>query len=272
MYPARVRERVDVERFNPLLDRNIPILANELANINADAALNASGLENFNSFFFLVFNSYQIRQAMNTNLHKSNRWNVHLFLAVAGMTGIVGLFLPFSWSTSPLKAVSENNLWQIATPAFLSVFITGASIRWLISGSFSKAEKAIAYILSVLSTCVTLLFIFSGGIWPSDVQEWLAYTIPFVVILSGSYLMFKNSGKQVLKETNPLIAMQLAYLANCLFCLVSFWPPEVDKYGLGGWQIGAYFCLAASIIYLIQIALFLMQKNETAYLAEVSVP
>jgi len=41
-YPARVRERVAVEWFNPILDRNIPILADELANINADAAVNAT--------------------------------------------------------------------------------------------------------------------------------------------------------------------------------------------------------------------------------------
>ncbi len=41
-YPARVRERVAVEWFNPVLDRNIPILADELANINADAAVNAT--------------------------------------------------------------------------------------------------------------------------------------------------------------------------------------------------------------------------------------
>ena len=41
-YPARVRERVAVEWFNPVLDRNVPILADELANINADAAVNAT--------------------------------------------------------------------------------------------------------------------------------------------------------------------------------------------------------------------------------------
>jgi hypothetical protein len=44
-YPARVRERVAVEWFNPVLDRNVPILANELANINADAAVNATRMK-----------------------------------------------------------------------------------------------------------------------------------------------------------------------------------------------------------------------------------
>jgi hypothetical protein len=36
------RECVPVESFNPVLDRNIPILANKLAKINADAAVNAT--------------------------------------------------------------------------------------------------------------------------------------------------------------------------------------------------------------------------------------
>jgi len=44
-YPARFRERVAVEWFNPVLDRNIPILADELANINADAAVNATRMK-----------------------------------------------------------------------------------------------------------------------------------------------------------------------------------------------------------------------------------
>ncbi len=44
-YPPRYRERVAVEWFNPVLDRNIPILANELANINADAAVNATRMK-----------------------------------------------------------------------------------------------------------------------------------------------------------------------------------------------------------------------------------
>jgi hypothetical protein len=43
-YYARVRDRVVAEWFNHVLDWNIPVLADELANINADAALYASGV------------------------------------------------------------------------------------------------------------------------------------------------------------------------------------------------------------------------------------
>jgi hypothetical protein len=43
-YYARVRDRVVAEQFNHVMDWNIPVLADELTNINADAALYASGV------------------------------------------------------------------------------------------------------------------------------------------------------------------------------------------------------------------------------------
>jgi len=207
---------------------------------------------------------------MNTILNKSNRWNEHLSLAVAGFFGIVGLFLPFSYNTSPMQALLMKEVWPLGVPFFLSVFISAAAIRWIISGSFSKVEKTIAYFVGAAAAGVTLSFIFNGDSWPSNFQEWLAFPIPIVVFLSGAYLVFRNFRKQVSRETNPLIAMQVAYLANCLFCLVSFWY-NGNNFFSGGWQIGAYFCLAASIVYLIQIVLFSGQKNEIPDQVEVTV-
>ncbi len=199
---------------------------------------------------------------MKTNLSKSNRWNVHLLLAIVGTTGIAGLFLPFSWYTSPLKAVFYNDLWQLAAPAFLSVLITGAYTRWLISGSFSRAEKSIAYFLSAAMVGVSFSFYFNKNVWPLEFQGWVALIISIVVLIFGAYYLFKTFKKRVSNQCSILIAMQVAYLANCLMCLALFWPPKVDNYGLGGWNVGAYFCLMASFVYLIQIALFFTQKNE----------
>jgi hypothetical protein len=39
------RERVAVEWFNPILDKTIPELADKIANVNADAALNATRMK-----------------------------------------------------------------------------------------------------------------------------------------------------------------------------------------------------------------------------------
>ena len=200
---------------------------------------------------------------MNTNLHKSNRWNVHLLLAVLGTTGIAGLFFSFTMEVSPMNAILEKDLWRLAAPFFLAVFVTVASIRRIFSVSFSKVEKVIAYIAGLLAAGVTVSFIFNSDMWPSGLQEWLTFAIPIVVLISGIFLVLINSRKQVSRETNHLIAMQVAYIANCLMCLFMFWPNGGDFFP-GGWQVGAYFCLATSIVYLIQITLFLAQKDEIA--------
>jgi hypothetical protein len=206
---------------------------------------------------------------MNTNLHKSNRWNVHLLLAVAGMTGIAGLFLPFYWDVSPMKALFDKSLWQLAAPALLSVLITVANIRWIISSTFSKAEKVIAFIISLAAAVITLSILYNGNMWPFHFRESFIFLIPQLVLLSGAFFVLRKHKKQVLWETNPLIALQVPYIANCWFCLAMFWPSG-SGFLSGDWEIGAYFCLAASIVYLIQIVLFLTQKNEISDQAEVS--
>ena len=43
-YPARIRERVAVEWFNPVLDKNVPALADQIAEINTEAAINATNM------------------------------------------------------------------------------------------------------------------------------------------------------------------------------------------------------------------------------------
>jgi len=42
--PPKKQERVAVEWFNPILDKNVPKLADEIANINADVAVNATNM------------------------------------------------------------------------------------------------------------------------------------------------------------------------------------------------------------------------------------
>lgn len=197
---------------------------------------------------------------MGTILQKSNQRRIHIFLAIAGMTGIIGLFLPFSWDVSPMKALIAKDFWQLAAPAFLSILVTSATLRWIILGSFSRPEKIIAYSVSVTSACITLSFILKMDLFQTDFQEWVSAIIPIVVLLLGAFVVIRNSSKKGLRNYNPLIAMEIAYLANCLFCLAGFWSNGNQI--LGGWEIGAYFCLAACIVYTLHIILFLKQKID----------
>jgi hypothetical protein len=198
---------------------------------------------------------------MKTTIHNLSQQKVHLLLAIAGLTGIASLFLPFTMSVSPMQALLEKDFWKLAAPFFLSVLISIASLRWIIMGSFSRTWKTIAYIFGTWSSCITISFFFTAGASTSEFMEWIALAVAVAVLLSGSWLVISKLRKQTAGGYCPLIALQVAYLANCLMCLVLFRPESSSMFGFS-WQVGAWFSLATVVIYLLQIYLFTMQSKE----------
>ena len=170
------------------------------------------------------------------------------------MTGIAAIFLPFTYGVSPVDAAlqKELSLFRLlaAIPFFVGIIVSGASIRWIISGAFSRAEKAIAYLVSVSTAAMPLTFL---GLlvgeqgWPPDSRDWLTSAIPLVALLLGVYPLIRNLKNQRTVEFSPVMALQLAYIANCLFCLDVF---------RDDWEVGAYCAIATAVVYLIQISLF----------------
>ena len=183
---------------------------------------------------------------MNTTGQHAHRPIVHLLLTVVGMAGIAGLFLPFTFSTSPADAVSNKELWRLALPFFLAVLASAASIRWVISGSFSGSERAIAYAASALMVGVTLsLWVpFKDG--PANIQEWLAFVSPVPILALGIHFLIRNSRMGPSRKFNPMIAFQITYIANAVLCLIAFF---------GNWQLGAYCVLVAALAFVLQIVL-----------------
>ena len=183
---------------------------------------------------------------MNTTRQIAHRSIVHLLLTVVGMAGIAGLFLPFTSGTSPVDAASDKNFWRLAIPFFLAVLASAASIRWVISGSFSGRERAIAYVVSASMAGVTLSqwFPFEGA--PAAIQEWLALVSPGPILALGVYLLIRNSRMGPSRNFNPVMAIQVAYLANAVLCLIMFF-----RY----WQVGAYCVLLAAVTFVLQIIL-----------------
>lgn len=163
-----------------------------------------------------------------------------------GISGIAGLFLPFTYGTSPLDAVSDRELWRLALPFFLAVLASAASIRWIISGSFSRPERTIAYVVSASMACVTVSLAFTSEGRPATISDWLVSFSPELILALGVYLLIRNSRKGQSREFNPVMAIQIAYLANAVACLISFF---------GTWQVGAYCALAATLAFVVQIVL-----------------
>jgi len=181
---------------------------------------------------------------VNTTRQHAQRSIVHLLLTIVGMTGIVGLFLPFTFGTSPVDAVSDKELWRLALPFFLAVLASAASIRWVISGSFSGAERAIAYVVSASMAGVTLSLWFPDR--PVTMQDRLAFVSPVPILALGFYFLIRNSRMEPSREFNPVMAIQIAYLANAVLCLIAFF---------GGWELGAYCALVAALAFVLQIVL-----------------
>jgi hypothetical protein len=179
---------------------------------------------------------------VNTARQHAHRSIVHLLLTAVGMIGIVGLFLPFTYGTSPVDAVSDKELWRLALPFFLAVLASTASIRWVVSGSFSGRERAIAYVVSASMAGVTLSLWFPDR--PVTVQDRLAFVSPVPILALGVYFLIRNSRMKPSREFNPVMAIQIAYLANAVLCLIAFF---------GGWELGAYFALVASLAIVLQI-------------------
>jgi hypothetical protein len=177
---------------------------------------------------------------------------IQLLLTLTGVIGIAAIFLPFSWSISPFSAafMKDFDLWQIAWPAFLPLLITVVSLRWLFAPAFSRTEVIISHFAGAVSiglVCYTLFsFLTNIGGWPTGLNEWLSLIFPFVTLAFGVYVLIRSRKSLIYMPFMAIFSMQVAYVANCLLCLISFH---------GEWQIGAWFCLITVIAYLIQIIL-----------------
>ena len=172
--------------------------------------------------------------------------------SVASLTGVSAIFLPFAWDGSPMRATcsSEYGLWKFGAPFFLAILILGTSLHWIISGTLSKLEKWIAYIISISVVCLTLsLFITSP---PSDFSEWLMLLATIITLAIGVFLVIRSLKIEKLKQFSPIMAMQTAYLGNCVLCLLAF---------RDGLEIGAYCALVTAVLYATQMIIISIKKE-----------
>ena len=185
---------------------------------------------------------------------------IHVLLTVAGAAGIAAIFLPFTWDVSPLLAMRDETMWMLAMPFLLPVAVAAASTRWIVSGSLSNPEAAIAYVASGSAAGITLAFIgrllFDDGA-PVRIADWLAVSMAIVILTLGGCLLVTTWRTLKRPDFRPLLALQVAYLGNAAFCLTEF-------FDFPGWQAGAYVALGTVIAYLLQIILVYPQSHRLA--------
>lgn len=166
---------------------------------------------------------------------------VALATAVAGSAAIV---LPFTFSTSPLTALSsgESSIWMVAAPFWSMLVLLHVSVRLLRVGSLSLVEHRVAMILSIAMLVDTLAFVVraltgSGNDWMTDPKQWGALLAPVLLAIAALVLVRRLRGRASLGVVT-VCAIVGGYLPNAALCLIAF---------AGDWQIGAWVSLAAAI-------------------------
>ena len=173
---------------------------------------------------------------------------IQKFLTAIGAAGVPAIFLPFTFDLSPFATAGQYNmsLWRLSWPFFLPVLITTALIRWLFLKKQSQKEIIAGYIVGGAMLAVTFSGYIKNYSWPDSLRTQIAFMAPIMILAFGVFIVLKNRRKLIPGPAAAIIVMQVAYLANCLLCLISF---------IDSWQIAAYLSLATAMAYLAQIIL-----------------
>jgi hypothetical protein len=174
------------------------------------------------------------------------RRSTHIALTTCSALGLLALFLPFSWSTSPYHALVDWGLWRLVLPACFPLVTLPVSIRWITAGSLSRVERSIGYMLGALAVGMIGLSYAQLDSVPTEAVEWIALIAPLLILLFGGGALARNLRAGRPKAYSPIMAMQVAYIANAILALASAFPD---------WEVGAYAILATVMAYAIQIGL-----------------
>ena len=189
--------------------------------------------------------------------------SLQMVVAIAGIAGIVALFLPFTGDISPITATFDGiiwgpAIWRLALPFFLTIPILVTSIRLAMTNSLSKLESVIAYILggAAIGNLVSWFAVGVANDPDAGPFAWLGLAIIITPLLLGIALLVRDLRTKRLQGYRPVLALQVAYVGNTIFCLAGFASAP-------GWQAGAYLSVVTAIAYLLQIGLAYSQSRQS---------
>ncbi len=133
------------------------------------------------------------------------------------------------------------------TPFILPCLIISSILSLLLLfGFYIVIKKGKASSIASLEVILVIIILASLPSAPFILPLWLISSILSLPLLFGVYIVIKNLKNKGPKEASAVMAMQIAYLINALFLLISY---------LGEWQIGAYFVVVTSGAYLTLIVM-----------------
>jgi hypothetical protein len=184
-----------------------------------------------------------------------------LVIAIVGLAGIAGVFLPFTFNTSPFDAAGTlpflrgdahflEGLWRLGVPLSLAILVTVGTLRWVISGRLTRAELVVGCLAALVADCCFLSLYLPYGNddparAPSSVSEWFMFLVSWVGSAAGAYLPWRNLRRGVPHAASVISAMQIVYATVAAFCIVAF--------ASEGRQIGAYLVAVTTLAYMTQV-------------------
>ena len=190
---------------------------------------------------------------MNTGNLRTGHFGIDASLVVAGLTGLAVPFLPFTFDVSPLDTIDGKwpEFWQLGAPFFLTFLVSAASLRQLVCCRPSKAERAIAYTVAMAAAgiviSVTVRMVLGEGLAAFNREDWFLAVTSLAILLFGTGLLARRLATRGRKDQCPILALQVAYLANYVGVVSSILGTPDN------WQSGAYVALVTAVVYVADI-------------------
>jgi hypothetical protein len=181
--------------------------------------------------------------------------------ALAALMGFVGIFLPFASGYSPFTALKDGFGPTLAAAAFLSPLITYMALRFLNRGSLTSIERGVSWLVGA-----AFLGAYGWG-WYLSIAEWadgasiawgggssvIILFLPLLLLGFGIWITARALRHVALRGYAPILALRTMYVVNAAFALTAFF---------GGWQLGAWAILIATLVHLYLISSILGQMSQ----------
>lgn len=188
-----------------------------------------------------------------------------------GSVGVVALFLPFTFSTSPCEALKYAEARHLALPAFLVALVWLLTLRSLLRFQLTRPELACCYVLATLAIMIPFVL----PVWtvpatetPSPLQfrDWVYFALLGLLSLAGLGLLAWAQRRLQPEYTAP-VALRCGYLPNAISCLFVFSGllREQDTIELFGLQIGAAVVAGIVVLYLGEIVFLLYHGQQVRF-------
>jgi hypothetical protein len=184
--------------------------------------------------------------------------------AILTLPGLLALFLPFAYKTSPISVVlNPSDLFflgiiRYAGPAFLAFVIVIWMLRRLFGTRMSTIEIILAHFLSSLSMLSILTLTFNFDAKNIDTSAMLALGATWVLALLNILFLVRNIREHWNAEDVAEAFLLAGYLPNAVCCLIAFLPHL---------QSGGFAVALACVAYGTSIVLLVRRSGKEAALS-----